>query len=398
MNPESSSNRKQPSCPCCIFLNEDLFLPVRQPTNEEPLKSKSEIISPNDALKCIQEYAQNDAQQILLVDTHNHAHLKGERHETYVVHENSAGPQVSSPSVVSLTLAVEPADWDDALAYSATCGTPDEATPLAERTLMGLGIHPWYLSEQVSSQKHDWKHRLESLLQLHPSAIVGEIGLCKMAKCARNHPEGKVRGFEFQREVMLEQMELATRYRRPVSIHCVQQHGVFLDLLKDISNQAKSDPSKSPFSFVPPAMAMHSFTGTAHHIKSLLQWEATLFGEGPNDSKKKKKREKQDDKNDDKPDTTSPPRPPLFYFGFSHIVNYEMCTSEKSRLQGREAVRAVPLNRLVAESDVHHPQDVAAGTAGAIAYIAWALELPIPDVAEVTARNGLVFLRSHLSS
>jgi Tat protein secretion system quality control protein TatD with DNase activity len=420
---ESSSNRtKQRSCPCCIFLNEDLFLPIQPANNEhdETLKNESSIVSPHDALQCIQDYAERKVQKnetgahqlpVLLVDTHNHAHLKQERHETYVVRqEDSAGaPRGSSLSVVSLTLAVEPADWDDAVAYSATGGTtgsPDDlAAPLhqlVERTLMGLGIHPWYITDQVYTQRNDWKHRLERLLQQHPSAIVGEIGLCKMAKCARNHPEGKARGMEIQREVMVEQMELATRYRRPVSIHCVQQHGTFLELLKDITITAKkSDPdNKMPSNFVPPAMAMHSFTGTAHQIKSLLQWEATFFGEGPNDSKKKKKKPEQlvqGDKKDGQPDTMLSPRLPLLYFGFSHIVNYEMCTSPKSRLQGREAVRAVPLNRLVAESDVHHPQDVAAGTAGAIAYIAWALELPIPYIAEITARNGLAFLRSHLS-
>lgn len=50
-----------------------------------------------------------------------------------------------------------------------------------------------------------------------------------------------------------------------------------------------------------------------------------------------------------------------------------MCHSEKARRQGRHAVQAVPLNRLLAESDVHHPDDVVGGTAGALAYLTWAL-------------------------
>ena len=70
-----------------------------------------------------------------------------------------------------------------------------------------------------------------------------------------------------------------------------------------------------------------------------------------------------------------------------------MCSSEKSRRQGREAVCAVPLDRLMAESDVHSAHDVPVGTAGSVAYIAEALEKPILEVAHLTAVNGLAFLR-----
>ncbi|CAB9507003.1 TatD DNase domain containing [Seminavis robusta] len=412
------------SCPCCVFLKDDLFLPPLVAKKGEELQAEEGstietgvgVPSPTEALKCIQDYAQQVQEQkgltpqspaILLVDTHNHAHLRRERHDAYVM-PTGKSQSSSAVFVVSLTLAVEPADWEDALQYAATCSTSsssvtedsEQSTPLqmADRTLMGLGIHPWYLSEQVQASDNDWRQRLETLIQEHPSCVVGEIGLCKMAKCARSHPEGKARGFEFQREVLQEQLTLATKYRRPVSIHCVQQHGVFLDMLKEITMQAKAEPEKPPSSFVPPTMAMHSFTGTAHHVKALLQWEATLFGEGPNDSKKKKKKKtnNQQQKDEENHAINNQPRPPLLYFGFSHIVNYDMCTSDKARRQGREAIRAVPLDRLLAESDVHHPQDVPAGTAGAIAYLASALELPIPQVAEITARNGLDFLQSHL--
>jgi Tat protein secretion system quality control protein TatD with DNase activity len=108
---------------------------------------------------------------------------------------------------------------------------------------------------------------------------------------------------------------------------------------------------------------MHSFTGTAHHVKELLELENKI-----------------------------PLEKPLFYFGFSHAVNYAMCTSDKSRRKGREAVRAVPTNRLMVESDVHSPQDLLGGTAGAIAYVAWARNKSIEDIAETTSRNALVFV------
>jgi Tat protein secretion system quality control protein TatD with DNase activity len=51
-----------------------------------------------------------------------------------------------------------------------------------------------------------------------------------------------------------------------------------------------------------------------------------------------------------------------------------MSSSEKSRRQTIQAICQVPTNRLLAESDVHSSRHVAAGTAGAVAYIAWALQ------------------------
>ena len=421
----SSPLRQPPSCPCCVFLNQDLFLPpplatdaAGTPETEGKETASREVVAPQESLQCIADYAlhmelhsyDNTKAPILLVDTHNHAHLKRERHAAYTPQQpsdysdNTTSKALSALSVVSLTLAVEAVDWDDALSYAAQGDHGITTAAAADSTLMGLGIHPWYLTD--IEPDGPWKDRLEDLLLQHPSAIVGEIGLCKMAKCARSHPEGKTRGFAIQRLVLEAQLDLATKHRRPVSIHCVQQHGVFLELLQEKlgAAQANTTPgdefnNKSAFMMVPPAMAMHSFTGTAHHVKALLQWEATLFGEGPNDSKKKKKRRQTHSEAGDATPPPPPPqrpRPPLLYFGFSHIVNYDMCTSEKARRQGRDAVRAVPRNRLLAESDVHHPLDVPAGTAGAIAYLAWALERPIPEVAELTATNGLAFLQSHL--
>ena len=56
-------------------------------------------------------------------------------------------------------------------------------------------------------------------------------------------------------------------------------------------------------------------------------------------------------------------------------------------------MRAVPPRRLLAESDVHRTEDVAKGTAAAVAYLAEATGRPLDDAAHVAARNGLEFLR-----
>ena len=118
-------------------------------------------------------------------------------------------------------------------------------------------------------------------------------------------------------------------------MHCVNQHGVFVNVLKEIRDSAEGEEGVS--ALFPPAIAMHSFTGTAHHVKELLALEKTIAKEKT-----------------------------LFYFGFFHTANFPMCTSEKSRRKGRDAVREVPSERLLVESDVHASGDVLAGNAGAI--------------------------------
>ena len=82
----------------------------------------------------------------------------------------------------------------------------------------------------------------------------------------------------------------------------------------------------------------------------------------------------------------------LFYFGFSHTVNYVMNSSEKSRRKGLDAVRAVPVDRIMVESDVHNMEDVLGGTIGAISYLAWARGTSISEMARLTAKNGEAFL------
>ena len=212
----------------------------------------------------------------------------------------------------------------------------------------------------------DWLLHLEHLLLEHPSAIVGEIGLCKMARWTRHYAAGKAAALDIQRDVFQQQLQLAARLRRPVSVHCVNQHGVFVRVLEDILNQ---DEGTDPRQLLPPVIGMHSFTGTANQAKDLLKLERQLLSK-------------------------SSITEPLFYFGFSHTVNYVMNTSDKSRLKGRETVCSIPPDRLLVESDVHSSQDLLGGTAGAIAYVAWARNEALHYIAKLTARNGMAFVAS----
>mmetsp|Transcript_1947 Transcript_1947/g.2710 ORF Transcript_1947/g.2710 Transcript_1947/m.2710 type:complete len:145 (+) Transcript_1947:1-435(+) len=141
---------------------------------------------------------------------------------------------------------------------------------------------------------------------------------------------------------------------------------------------------------------MHSFTGTAHHVRQILDFERSILypelveARGKRQRGEKKQQRYQDaEEKDDKGDTEI-----LFYFGFSHSVNYIMCTSEKAKRRGIEAVQAIPSDRLLVESDVHATEDVILGTAGAAAYAAHARVESLQDVAETSTRNGLRFISS----
>lgn len=397
-----------PCCPCCAFLSDDLFLPPPSKEERSLLTTNSsssndrttiQIPTPEEALNAIRADPAAEAQRLVLVDTHTHPQLErnvdgGDENDNNDSDDQHDEQQSSTymPQIIIIVCAVSPEDWRTTLSYASD---PSRY----ETTLPGLGVHPWYLYPDLSPT---YLSDLEALLMQHPRAILGEIGLCKVAKFVRNYPAelgGKHCALELQRTVFRDQFQLAARLDRPVSVHCVQQHGVLIKMFKEIKEVALrkrrewrktaakaqkkggggSDGGQEPkvYDAFPPAIAMHSYTGTAHHVKELLAFEETLTKE-------------------DKSSSNDAHRP-LFYFGFSHAVNVVMCSSDKSRLQNMVAIRAVPTNRLLAESDVHCTADVATGTAGAIAYLAAATGGSVVDMAYVTAKNGVEFLHSVLS-
>ena len=287
---------------------------------------------------------------IHLVDSHGHAHLERESEPLYRLDTDHNEPP--ERHFISLSCAVEPTDWEACIQYAAK----------SRHRLAALGVHPWYLAELPK----DWLGDLEALLQQHTGILVGEIGLCKVARFIRTYRQGKAAALALQRTVFSQQLDLAAAYRRPVTVHCVQQQQVLLDTLKERHSRQQ----------LPTAIALHSFTGTAHHVDQLMKWERSLYS-------RRRSIEKDEATNE-----------PLLYFGFSHMVNCAMCSSEKSRRQGREAIRQVPPERLLVESDVHNSHDSMGGTALACAYLARALDEPVDVVAQRTTANALRFLQT----
>ena len=230
-----------------------------------------------------------------------------------------------------ITQATEEANWPTVLAASAS-----------RRLRPGLGVHPWqaHLVDDVDA----FVGRLASNLAAHPAAIVGEIGLCKCAKNVRGAKAERERGLAQQRAVFDAQLRLAARLGRPASVHAVKQHAP----LKAALGAVEATPGF--------AVALHSFSGTAHHVRELLALVDY----------------------------------PLF-FGFSHTINVAM-NGRRGLAALDDAVRAVPEDRLLVESDVDDAAAARTATCRAVQLVATARGWTAARTASTTSANAMRWL------
>ena len=155
-----------------------------------------------------------------------------------------------------------------------------------------FGVHPWFAHKYA--ERLDWLDELSERLLSSPGSAVGEIGLDKQWR----PPElGEVQ-YEAQLKVFKAQLTLAAERSLPVSIHCVQAQGDLQELLRSAPR-------------LPPTIYLHAFGGARGTVEQLVK--ARGFGE-------------------------------RLYFGFASCINLR---SPK----GREAISAVPPERLVVETD-----------------------------------------------
>ena len=198
-------------------------------------------------------------------------------------------------------------------------------------------------------------------LKKHPLALVGEIGLDKAFRLPKEwDPEAKKArdpartsgGRErrplspyrikmpHQEAVLKAQLILAGEMNRPVSVHGVQVHGLLYNLLvnswkgyekskrrdrkaltKALDNESKDSDradavgTESPKPF-PPRICLHSFSGKAEAVQQYL----------------------------------SPTIPAKIFFSFSKTNNLR---DDAARSKMESAVRAVPKNQLLVETDLH---------------------------------------------
>ena len=80
-------------------------------------------------------------------------------------------------------------------------------------------------------------------------------------------------------------------------------------------------------------------------------------------------------------------------YSINNTSNIDILNLLKSHIH-LDAVRYVPDDRILSESDVPRVEDVKMGTAGSIAYISTVRGISISQTARLTAENGLRFLKS----
>jgi Tat protein secretion system quality control protein TatD with DNase activity len=213
----------------------------------------------------------------------------------------------------------------------------------------------------------EYLNETQRRLQQFPFALVGEVGLdrafrlpygefkpigdlaaAKTRGSTEEYTPGSREGrplslhrvsLEHQKTILRAQFELAGKMQRPVSVHSVQTHGVIFDLLQSMwkgherpskrarkrgqsasgahaneDNQEAQNKADSPLPF-PPRICMHSYSGPADALKQFL----------------------------------APSVPADIYFSFSSLINFSTVSKEKAT----NAIRTVPDDRILIESDFH---------------------------------------------
>ncbi len=135
MDTSLSTTTSTLSCPCCAFLSRsDVFIPRLEVKSRSNYANRVDTTSEVDVLS-VQDFIAHpteawdrilknkprgkenaiDYGRVILVDTHGHPHLQRETQYANII---DAGTLFDG-LVVSLTCAVSPADWKDALIYSS---------------------------------------------------------------------------------------------------------------------------------------------------------------------------------------------------------------------------------------------------------------------------------------
>jgi len=192
-----------------------------------------------------------------------------------------------------------------------------------------FGIHPWY----AASRSAGWKKELVDLLNAVPSAGVGEIGLDHAIK-ARNDDD--------QMSLFIEQLDIARRLHRPVSMHCRRAWEALMSALNTGPELAAG-------------FVVHSYSGSAELVEQLSRAGA--------------------------------------YFSFSGTI------TRSGNTRGHRSVQAAPIDRLLIETDAPDLMPVIDGVSATgpnepanlmfvLNAVAELRNMTPDEIAEITRRNA----------
>ncbi len=310
--------------------------------------------------------------KILPFDSHNHVHMGPNPPALALLHPSSVSEllnnEVSGAAPYNTSSSAKPGS--SALSGMAIMSThPRDFEPvlkLATHTLPMeqphikivpcFGVHPWFLHELsdedwnrvphssslVSSSLSmppapAWLTAMEQLLLQNPCSIVGEIGLDGF------HFDGKTRKLvspvEKQVEAFRLQLELASRLKRPVSIHCVRSFGPLMETLSKVKKTHG----------LPPKLYFHAFGGKSGTVDQLVALCGREAGR--------------------------------VYFGFAPIIN---ARSPKTP----ELIRKIGLDQLVIETDHENSALVPGSIQKSVQMLSEALGEAEDVVIETTTKNA----------
>lgn len=171
-----------------------------------------------------------------LVDSHAHLQLDPLHDHTEVALSNAASRHV----IAIVVNAVCPGeDWRRVEALVAMTSGPDACSaPHGPLLIPQFGLHPWWIDkldgsstatvESVSALCNHLKEQLEHQMISFPMCGVGECGLDKCIK--------KRVSLEAQEAVLRCHIEVALKYRRPITLHCVGSWGRLFDILSEFAD------------------------------------------------------------------------------------------------------------------------------------------------------------------
>jgi len=177
-----------------------------------------------------------------LYDAHNHLH-----DEWLAPHLATIERQLLDLGLVSAVVnGTSEADWP-------------QVVEISRRTWIcpSFGLHPWH----VGNRSPAWLDQLQRLLEAHPAAGVGEIGLDRWMTDRACSDDPRLAGLrraplDEQLPAFRSQLSLAAALDRPATIHCLDAWGALHDSLR----QAPALPACG--------FLIHAYSGPADLIKN----------------------------------------------------------------------------------------------------------------------------------